>query len=109
MSGKSSKIEELYSSLSRQDKEGITSFLSCDLFNQSEIVVAIHLFLCDALTHESDLDKMALYRTVFSTKEKYSDVKLRVFMTKLVKLIEKYLVVKRVEQQPLTELSILTN
>lgn len=108
MNGKSSKIEELYSSLSRQDKEGITSFLSCDIFNQSEIVVAIHLYLCDTLTHESELDKMALYRTVFSAKEKYSDVKLRVFMTKLVKLIERYIVVKNLEQYPLAELTLLT-
>ena len=58
MSGKSSKIEELYSSLSRQDKEGITSFISCDLFNQSEIIVAIHLYLCEALTNDSDFDKL---------------------------------------------------
>jgi hypothetical protein len=108
MSGKSSKIEELYASLTRQDKEGITSFLSCDLFNQSEIVVAIHLFLSDSLTNESELDKQALYHTVFGSKEKYSDVKLRVFMTKLVKLIEKYIVVKKLDQYPLAELTLLT-
>jgi len=109
MSGKSSKIEELYSSLTRQDKEGITSFLSCNLFNQSEIVVAIHLYLCDSLIHEPELDKQALYRAVFNAKEKYSDVKLRVFMTKLVKLIEKYLIIKQLDKHPLAELSILTN
>ena len=108
MSVKSSKIEELYSSLSRQDKEGITSFISCDLFNQSEIIVAIHLYLCEALTNDSDFDKLALYRRVFGTKENYSDVKLRVFMTKLVKLIEKYIVVKKLDQYPLAELTLLT-
>lgn len=107
MSGKNSKIEELYGSLSRQDKDGISSFLSCTLFNQSDIVVAIHLYLSEQLNQNNELDKMDLYRKVFPPNEKYSDVKLRVFLSKLVKLIEKYIVVKKIDQYPLAELNIL--
>jgi hypothetical protein len=109
MSGKNSKIEELYISLSRQDKDGISSFLSCTLFNQSDIVMAMHLYLAEHLIQNVELDKMDLYRNVFPSNEKYSDVKLRVFISKLVKLIEKYIVVKKIDQYPLAELSILNN
>ena len=107
MSGKISKIEELYGSLSRQDKDGISSFLSCTLFNQSDIVMAIHLYLVEHLIQTKELDKMDLYHNVFPPNEKYSDVKLRVFLSKLVKLIEKYIIVKKIDQYPLAELSIL--
>jgi len=107
MSGKNSKIEELYGSLSKQDREGISAFLSCTLFNQSDIVMAIHLYLVEHLANRKELDKMDLYNTVFNKKEKYSDVKLRVFLSKLVKLIEKYIVVKKIDQFPLAELNIL--
>lgn len=95
MSGKNSKIEELYGSLSRKDKDGISAFLSCTLFNQSDIVMAIHLYLSEHFNQSDELEKMDLYRNVFPPNEKYSDVKLRVFLSKLVKLIEKYIVVKK--------------
>ncbi len=108
MSGKNSKIEELYGSLSRQDKDGISAFLSCTLFNQSDIVIAIHFYLSEHFIQSSELDKMDLYRNVFPPNEKYSDVKLRVFLSKLVKLIEKYIVVKKIDQYPLAELNILS-
>ncbi|MCE2963247.1 MAG: tetratricopeptide repeat protein [Chitinophagales bacterium] len=108
MSGKSSKIEELYASLSKHDKESITSFLSCTLFNQSDIVISIHRYVSEHVKFDKELDKLALYRTVFGNKEKYSDVKLRVFLTKLVKLIEKFIVVKKIDEYPQAELTLLT-
>lgn len=108
MSGKSSKIEELYLSLSKKDLENITSFLSCTIFNQSEIVLATHLCLSELYPFEKGLDKNVVYRTVFGQREKYSDVKLRVFFTKLVKLIEKYLVIKEIDNLPLLNLNVLT-
>jgi hypothetical protein len=108
MSGKSSKIEELYASLSKHDKDSITSFLSCTLFNQSDIIISIHLYVSEHLKFDKELDKLALYRTVFGNKEKYSDVKLRVFLTKLVKLIEKFIVVKKIDEYPQAELTLLT-
>jgi len=107
MTGKNSKIEEIYKNLSRQDKEGIMEFLKCTLFNQSDIVLSIHHYLSEHLCKDNDLNKPELYKAVFNKNEKYSDVKLRVFITKLTKLIEKYLIVKSIDSYPLAELSIL--
>lgn len=109
MSVKNSKIEELYSSFTRQDKDGITSFLSCNLFNQSEVIISIHLYISEYFTKYKEIDKMALYKAVFGSKEKYSDLKLRVYLTKLVKLIEEYIVIKSIEDYPLAGLSLLSN
>ncbi len=107
MSTKSTKIEEIYYNLSKQDKDGILSFLSCTLFNQSEILISIHLFLSEYLQKGIALDKSSLYKSVFPNDTIHSDLKLRVFITKLSKLIEKYLVVKNIDNYPIAELSIL--
>lgn len=106
-SSKNSKVEELYKNLSKQEKEGLKEFLQCTIFNQSDIVIAIHIYLAENLRWQDSLDKEALYRAVFPKNEKYSDGKLRVFLTKLVKLIEKYLIVKNIDNYPLAELTIL--
>lgn len=107
MSSKNSKIEEIYKNLSKLDIDNITTFLGCSIFNQSDIVIGIHLYLSSTVSRGKGVNKMELYHTVFSKKEKYSDLKLRVFFTKLVKLIEKYLIVKNIDTYPLAELTIL--
>lgn len=107
MSGKATKIEEIYYNLTKQEKEEIAIFLECSLYNNSVIVSSIHRYLSEHLILNSDLDKPSLYRAVFPPNEKYSDLKLRVFITKLSKLIEKYIIVKHIDDYPMAELSIL--
>lgn len=107
MSGKATKIEEIYYNLTKQEKEEIAIFLECSLYNNSVIVSSIHRYLSEHLILNSDLDKPSLYGAVFPPNEKYSDLKLRVFITKLSKLIEKYIIVKHIDDYPMAELSIL--
>lgn len=107
MSGKSTKIEEIYHNLTKLEKDGISAFLECSVFNHSPIISSIHNYLAEHLTKDKELDKPALYKVVFPPNEKYSDLKLRVFITKLSKLIEKFLIVKHIDDYPLAELSIL--
>jgi hypothetical protein len=108
MSVKNSKIEELYSHFSKSEREGITEFIHCQLFNTSDVICKIHEFFC-ALGPEEEVDKVALYRYVYGGKSSYSDVKLRVYLTKLTKLIEKYIIVKQLNDYPYAELNLLTS
>lgn len=107
MSLKNSKIEELYSHFSKSEKEGITEFIQCNLFNNSDVIEKIHEFFC-ALQPEEELDRVALYKYVYGGKSSYSDVKLRVYLSKLTKLIEKYIIVKQLDDYPYAELNLLT-
>lgn len=103
---KNSKIEELYIHFSKSEKESITRFLQSKLFNQSDILLKIHEYLCQ-VDMTDELDKPALYKYIYGGREKFNDAKLRVYITKLTQLIEKYIVIKQLDDYPIAELNLL--
>lgn len=106
---KKTKIEELYYSFSKNDLEGILQLLQCKTINNLEILITIHQYFCSRLNKDELLDKMELYALIYGKKETFSDLKLRVYLSKLVKFLEKYIVLKNYETYPIAELNILNN
>jgi len=107
---KHSKIEEIYSSLNKKEKEELSQFLSCKPINASPNILKCHEFIANIpLDSEFGLDKKALHAYVFGKKEPYSDGKLRVMISRLIRLVENYLIYQHIDQSPISRLNILDN
>jgi hypothetical protein len=107
---KHSKVEEIYGSLGRKEKESLRQFLSCKAINASPNIVSCHDFISNAaVDNENGLDKKALFAFLFGEKETYSDGKLRVLITRLIRLVENYLIYQHIDQSPISRLNILDN
>ncbi len=105
MSIKHSKIEELYLNFSKYEKDGISNLLKSNLFAQTDIMEKIHEYMCTIVGEE--LNKVELYKYVYGPKSIFSDGKLRVYMTKLTKIIEKFIMIQHMDDYPSAELNLL--
>lgn len=106
---KQTKIEELYSSFTKQDINSIEELLRCQAFDNNEILISIHSYFAQNITETQPLDKKELFTLIYGAKAPYNDLKLRVYLSKMTKLLEKYIVLKNYENFPIAELNILNN
>lgn len=107
MKTKYTKIQEIYLSLSNTEKDEIKSLLQIDFFNQSQLISNLHETLS---SHEviQRYDKKEIYNLSYRDDSAYNDLNLRVSISKLMKLVERYLLMKNVDKFPLSEVEILT-
>jgi hypothetical protein len=108
MSVKNSKIKELYLHFTKTELQSITHLLESGLFGQADILIRIHQYICH-LKGSDDFDKELLYKYLYGNDSKFSDIKLRVYLSKLTKVIEKFIVFSKLDEHPLTELNVITD
>lgn len=105
MAIKQSKIAEFYTHFSKVELENIAKLIRTGFFGNGEILIKAHEYLTQA-DHGQDLDKVELYKYIYGPKKPFSDIKLRVYLTKLTQVIEKYIVLEKLDEFPLAELTL---
>jgi len=101
-----SKLEELYIHFTKTEKEDIASLLQCRVYNQSEHLVKLHHYLSEKVEKDREIDKFETYAFVFDN-EKFNDNKYRVYQSRLIKIIEKYIILEQIESFPIAEINLL--
>lgn len=101
-----SKLEELYFHFTKTEKEDIASLLQCRVYNQSEHLIKLHHYLSENTHSEIEFNKLDAYAFVFDG-EKFNDNKYRVYQSRLIKIIEKYIILEQIESFPIAEINLL--
>jgi hypothetical protein len=101
-----SKLEELYVHFTKIEKEDIASLLLCRVYNQSDHLIKMHHYLSENTYKDIEIDKYAVYAYVFDG-EKFNDNKYRVYQSRLIKIIEKYIIVEQIDKFPIAEINLL--
>lgn len=95
-----SKIEEYYLHLSKSDKKDIEAFLKLPFINQSDYLNKLHEFFSEQIHFETEWDKNECFHYVFGPEMPYSDLSLRVYQSRLLKVLEKFMMLRSIEEQP---------
>jgi hypothetical protein len=101
-----SKLEELYIHFTKNEKEDIAAILQCRVYNQSEHLIRLHQYLSEKVSIHNEVDKFEAYTYVFEG-ETFNDNKYRVYQSRLIKIIEKYIIIEGIDDFPIAEVNLL--
>ncbi len=91
---KKSKLVEVFYSLDKKEFRDLHKFVRSPFFNQQEKVVRFYDFLYEHIVHLKLVpEKEKVFKNIFPG-EHYDDVKLRLLMSRLNKILEKYFMYK---------------
>ena len=95
-------LAEAYKNLSPTELQKLSVFLNSPYFNQSSLIISLHAYLCSIHPELSPalLDRKKVFTDVFPG-ESFDDQKMRVFMSRLLRLIERFWVIERIENNPI--------
>lgn len=96
---KESRLISILSNLSPIERRSLGKFLRSPYFNKREDLINLFEYLSAQIEGEKELSKESIFKAVFPTK-KFNDTNLRLLMSYLVKLVERFLVIESVDRDP---------
>lgn len=96
-----SRLIEIFEALPTDDHKKIKKFVRSPFFNQREHVIKLYAFLLSRYKNKQTLDRQVAFEYIWP-QEKYDDHKLRLSMSLLLKVLEKYLVWKELQDEDIS-------
>jgi len=96
---KESRLISILSNLSPIERRSLGKFLRSPYFNKREDLIRLFEYLSAQLDRKNEFTKELIFKAVFPTK-KFDDTNLRLLMSYLVKLVERFLVIESVNADP---------
>ncbi len=96
---KESRLISILSNLSPIERRSLGKFLRSPYFNKRVDLIKLFEYLVTQITREKDLAKESIFKAVFPNR-KFDDTNLRLLMSYLVKLVERFLVVESIDTDP---------